>query len=572
MENVYITVGGEQTNVNVIVSGEQPSPVVIETPGFSAPVLAVNGKQGFVVLNKSDIGLDLVENLSLISASGYLQYQLDNLDNTYASESQLSGLSGQLVASGENLSQLIYSLSGYVKTQDSGIKDLLNVSGLYLDNLISSLSGSLNETGSYLVYQIEQLAQNSSNLYYPLSGNPANYLTGVDLSSYVTKSDTGIFLTSSDLAPYLTGFNSGDYVLKSETGIFLTGVDLSSYVQHSDTGILVNRSETGAFYPSSNPVGYITGVDLSNYALKGDTGNFLTDSDTGIFYPAYNPSGFITGIDLSSYVTGDVVRPTDTGNFISKSQTGAFYPYYNPSGFLTGFNSGIYALKSETGAFITGVDLSPYVTGAVVRPSDTGDFIIKSQTGQYYPANNPSGFIDQSALSPYLTGFNSGNYVQRSETGVFASLVNLNTTGSYLNGLINTASGTLQNQFDNLDSEYASQVELDILSGNLGITGNVLQNQINNLYSSGFLTGFNSGAYVLKSETGVAYDFFGVNNTNSILNRTMGAVTSITYSNGVVVTIHRLSGVGVTGLTSNTGKTKNILRDVSGTVTGIILL
>jgi hypothetical protein len=58
---------------------------------------------------------------------------------------------------------------------------------------------------------------------------------------------------------------------------FITGVNLSSYVTNSQTGV---------FYPASNPSGFITGVNLSSY---------VTNSQTGAFYAASNPSGYIRG-------------------------------------------------------------------------------------------------------------------------------------------------------------------------------------------------------------------------------------------------------------------------------------
>jgi hypothetical protein len=67
----------------------------------------------------------------------------------------------------------------------------------------------------------------------------------------------------------------------------ITGVDLTSYI---------TTSQTGNFYAKSNPSGFITGVDLSSY---------ITTSQTGNFYSTSNPSGFITGISNIVYNTGD---------------------------------------------------------------------------------------------------------------------------------------------------------------------------------------------------------------------------------------------------------------------------
>jgi hypothetical protein len=134
------------------------------------------------------------------------------------------------------------------------------------------------------------------NLQPILSGNPL--ITGVDLSSYITTSQTGNFYA------------------KSNPSGFITGVDLSSYI---------TTSQTGNFYAKSNPSGFITGVNLSSY---------ITTSQTGNFYSTSNPSGFITGVNLSSYIT--------------TSQTGNFYSTSNPSGFITGISNIVYNTGAQT--------------------------------------------------------------------------------------------------------------------------------------------------------------------------------------------------------------------------------
>jgi hypothetical protein len=70
-------------------------------------------------------------------------------------------------------------------------------------------------------------------LNYYTKNNPSGFITGVDLSSYVTTSQTGNFYTNNNPSGYITG------------------VDLSNY------------------YTKDNPSGFITGIDLSNYATTG---------------------------------------------------------------------------------------------------------------------------------------------------------------------------------------------------------------------------------------------------------------------------------------------------------------
>jgi hypothetical protein len=52
--------------------------IIVQTD-YTAPVQSVNGKIGFVNIGKSDVGLSNVENISIISVSGYLQNQINNI-------------------------------------------------------------------------------------------------------------------------------------------------------------------------------------------------------------------------------------------------------------------------------------------------------------------------------------------------------------------------------------------------------------------------------------------------------------------------------------------------------------
>ena len=298
--------------------------------------------------------------------------------------------------------------------------------------------------------------------YYPLS-NPSGFVTGIDSSIFVLKSESGAFYPRSNPSGFITGFNSGAYV---------TG----QVVRPSETGDFISRFQTGQFYASNNPSGFITGINSGNFVLKSDTGVY-----TGLFYPlTQNPSG---------YITGSVVRPSETGGFINTSQTGQFYSAANPSGFITGVNTGNFVLKSETGSFVLNSQTGQltgsfyplsgnpqgYVTGQVVRPSDTGAF---------YPSSNPSGFI---------TGVDTSSFVLQSQTGAYTGLfypLNQNPNG-YVTGSVVRPSET---------------------------GAFITSSQTGQFYPmsnpSGFATGIDSSNFVLKSETGAYTGQFYPRTTN----------------------------------------------------------
>jgi hypothetical protein len=376
-------------------------------------------------------------------------------------------------------------------THQSGGSDVL------FHNLLGGLSGG--SSGAYFHLSSAQyqnlttgsvIRPSDTGAFYPAS-NPSGFITGVDLSSYATISfTTGI---SGSLQSQITTINNttGIFITESETGQFyaasnpsgfITGVDLSAYVtgavvRPSETGVFITQSQTGQFYPASNPSGFITGVNLSSYA----TTTYVTGV-SGALQSQVTTLNSQTG----SYVTGSVVRPSETG-----ALTSVFYPRVgNPSQFITNASLIGYATTSYvTGASgflqtqITTLNsqTGSYVTGSVIRPSDTGAF---------YPRSNPSGFITGVDLSF------SGNYYTKSES----ESRYVNTTGTetilgdktfhdrvYINNLYVTGLETIVNTTNtNVASNYIM----------LNLTGGAVDGGLFFVTGSG-LTGINDSGAIL---------------------------------------------------------------------------
>ena len=366
-----------------------------------------------------------------------------------------------------------------------------------LHNLLGGLSGG--SSGSYFHLSSAQyqnlvtgsvIRPSDTGAFYPTS-NPSGFIAGADLSNYATISfTTGI---SGSLQSQITTINNttGIFITESETGLFypsnnpsgfITGVDLSAYVtgavvRPSETGVFVTQSQTGQFYPASNPSGFITGVNLSSYA----TTTYVTGV-SGALQSQITTLNSQTG----SYVTGSVVRPSETG-----ALTSVFYPRVgNPSQFITNASLIGYATTSYvTGASgflqtqITTLNsqTGSYVTGSVIRPSDTGTF---------YPRSNPSGFITGVDLSF------SGNYYTKSES----ESRYVNTTGTetilgdktfhdrvYINNLYVTGLETIVNTTNtNVASNYIM----------LNLTGGAVDGGLFFVTGSG-LTGINDSGAIL---------------------------------------------------------------------------
>lgn len=83
---------------------------------------------------------------------------------------------------------------------------------------------------------------------------------------------------------------------------FITGVNLSNYVTNSQTGDFITTSQISNYYPVSNPSGFITGVNKDNIDLL-----FKSAYNTYYNELSYNSSGNLTGVNVwqnSSKLTG----------------------------------------------------------------------------------------------------------------------------------------------------------------------------------------------------------------------------------------------------------------------------
>ena len=233
----------------------------------------------------------------------------------------------------------------------------------------------------------------ATNSFYPKS-NPSGYITGVDLSDYVEKSETGAFYASSNPSGYITGVDLSAYTTEE----FVTGVSgyLQGQISSNDSEITEIVNSTGSF------------------ALKSETGSFISESQTGQFYAASNPSGYITGVDLSSYV--------------QDSETGAFYASSNPSGFITGVDLSSYVQNSETGLFlVSGEDAVVNTIGVGGSPDNNIDIHVKSNSAKFLVENTlgggewvrfSAGTVGSSMKFSNTAGFSIGPVASKTDTSL----------------------------------------------------------------------------------------------------------------------------------------------------------
>jgi hypothetical protein len=207
-------------------------------------------------------------------------------------EAVTNSQTGQFVGTGQTGSFITSSQTGtFVGTDQTGF--YTGVFYPYSSNPNGYVQGSVvrpSNTGAFLDTGSSQTINSLKNfLIRPTVNGTGVLLSGETPNSVNTGVLTGVF-----------------YPLNSNPNGYITGVDLSNYVTKSSTGIFVTTGQTGNFITASQTGGFVS---------TGSTGSFITSSQTG---------QFVSTGSTGSFVTGSVVRPSETGNFITASQTGQF--------------------------------------------------------------------------------------------------------------------------------------------------------------------------------------------------------------------------------------------------------
>ena len=170
--------------------------------------------------------------------------------------------------------------------------------------------------------------------YYPLSLNPAGYLTSITSSDVITalgytpysNTNPSGYITSSALTPYLTSATAAStyYPLTNPSG-YITNAALSGY--------LTAATAASTYYPLTNPNAYISGItsldittalgytpyDSSNPAgyLNAISGSMVTSALGYIPYDSSNPAGYIDSSALGPYLTAATAASTYQTKLVS---------------------------------------------------------------------------------------------------------------------------------------------------------------------------------------------------------------------------------------------------------------
>ena len=170
-------------------------------------------------------------------------------------------------------------LSDYYKKNETSSKQEIGDVINEINNNITNLSGKYypltsNPSGYLTAHQdISDKLDVTAFTAYTATSQVIEYSAGenINITNHVISGKDW----SAEIANATTGkldataFNSGDfYPMTGNPSGFITGVDLTPYQEK--TGMTAYQP-VGDYYSASNPSGFITGVDLSNYYQKNET-------------------------------------------------------------------------------------------------------------------------------------------------------------------------------------------------------------------------------------------------------------------------------------------------------------
>jgi hypothetical protein len=625
--------------IQVIQSEFTGVPIYIQVQEDYAPVQSVNGKIGWVTIDKNDVGLSNVENISIVNTSGHLQNNINSLSNRVVYTTGYQEISGYKYFS-DGLDSNYIAIFPY-GSDNSAIISLFNNSGgavdLSLDNFTDEFSIKLpGRNGTLLTDQDNRILFTSGvQIISGLKIVSGEYPPGNEYSiDEIRESGAYFFIDDAERFQYnIVAVTSesgylkfGPYSLgklhKDTADLFFTTNGLTNTTNSLSNEITAVSGElqnqinnisggggSGDYYPNSNPSGFITGIDLSAYVTKssGVFTNRPTVNGTGVLL-----SGEAAGLPTTIlYTTGNQIKSgrliigDDAGSIVdpnsqytlslqtnsprtwleilnnSGANKGVFFgiegnnfEQYNWQGgdiiFFTaenveaGFARLIIKNDGKVGIGTNSPSEKLEVAGNVkansatfnTRPIVNGTGVLLS--GEAYSASNPSGFITGIDLSSYATN------------------ANLNLTGSTLNTKINSLSGSAVLLYGDQTIDGTKTFRNSVYIHDLYVTGTeFIANVENNFIES---------PYILLNLTGGAVDggIFFVTGTGLTGINDYGPIIGFDHTDQFKFGIARRSDdlstldsiAGISDITNYSGFANNsfyLKSNPSGFITGIDL-
>lgn len=181
----------------------------------------------------------------------------------------------------------------YPRSNPSGF-----ITGINLNGYLSKL-----ETGNLVT-------SDKTGIFYTIN-NPSGFVTKLETgifytannpSGFIRSAETGLFYPANNPRGFITGIDLSAYTLKSQTGEFVTVDQVQIFYPRSNPSGFISRSETGNFLSANNAQNFVSTGQLVDYVKKIQTGSFVTTLQTGNFYPISNPSKFLTESQVLNYI------------------------------------------------------------------------------------------------------------------------------------------------------------------------------------------------------------------------------------------------------------------------------
>lgn len=199
--------------------------------------------------------------------------------SAYTTEEFVTGLSG--------------SLQDQISSNDSAIAEIVNSTGSFalksetgsfiLDSETGAFYSASNPSGFITGVDLSALETATGNLDTRVSSNSLDILS---VSGLITSNDgdiselqaaTGLLVQKSETGSFISESQTGQFYATSNPSGFITGVDLSSYVQNSETGLfLVSGQDANVSTVLATNANFINGADTPTINARFPTTNGST--------------------------------------------------------------------------------------------------------------------------------------------------------------------------------------------------------------------------------------------------------------------------------------------------------
>lgn len=416
----------------------------------------INGIKTFNIINIGDLGINNILN-SIYNGNNNLYFDLEN------------GVLGQI----GTLNPICVYFANRVLSGLWTIDDL-RISGHPLITNANSLVTGLSIAGSNVILTGSVIISAGVDIQVGQSANGITILspnvqqTGISLQSSINLNSGHLTTTGQSLYVYITSLsgaedtkinniilNSG-YITSGQTGQFYFATNPQNYstsgnVQNTGSNLQISLNLDSGHLIS-------TGQSLYNYlvALSGSEDTKISNINnlTGSFYPYNNPSNFSNSGNLQN-LSGYFENQLSINNTVRTTGTqliNGTKAFLQEASFSNGAIMGLLVVAStNNGTLATIVNGG---NGAFIDMNAQALIDDALTTGLNWKNRNLSGNWNAQLITmsgnPLITGIN---------TGSFASINNLQTTGINLQNSINLISGNLITSGQNLNNK------INLLSG-----------------------------------------------------------------------------------------------------------